>query len=204
MKKNLLLVSLILFSLLSISSSAQPIEYPLRLDVLPLAQSQTTSCGEAALVMLYNYAFPQAPLKESDMIRFAISKGYYTPDWAPFTSPADMANILENYTEDYTGGTIAKADEGLELLVRNLYEGRPVIIDVTTHLDRPGSSAHFVVVTGLSYDANNGNAITIYYNNPLTGKNESAPWDGKNGVWNAWQNNGDPGGAGWWLVISPQ
>ncbi len=35
----------------------------------------------------------------------------------------------------------------------------------------------------------------------LPAHNESAPWSGHAGVWNAWQNNGDPGGAGWWLVI---
>jgi hypothetical protein len=37
----------------------------------------------------------------------------------------------------------------------------------------------------------------------LTGTKESADWAGREGVWNAWQNNGDPGGSGWWLVIAP-
>jgi len=199
--KNLALAGLIILSLLSTGSNARPEQF-LSLDVPALTQLRATSCGEAALVMIYNYAFSQAPLKEGDVIQFALKEGYYTPGWPPFTSPANMSNILENYTSDYTGGNVANADEALEMLVRNLYEGRPVIIDVITHLDRPGSAAHFVVVTGLSYDANNGNTITIHFNNPLTGKNESAPLDGKSGVWNAWQNNGDPGGAGWWLVIS--
>jgi hypothetical protein len=201
--KNSLLASLVLLSLFTLGFNVRPEQYILQLQVSPLTQSRVTSCGEAALVMIYNYAFPQAPLKESDVIQFAIRNGYYTPGWSPFTSPDNMRNILTEYTSDYTGGNVANAEEALEMLVRNLYEGRPVIIDITTRLDQSGSTAHFVVVTGLSFDPNNGNAVTIYYNNPLTGKNESAPWDGNNGVWNAWQNNGDPGGAGWWLVISP-
>lgn len=198
--KKLILVSLICVSLFTLGFTVRPESYNLQLQVPTLAQSWNTSCGEAALVMVYNYAFPQQPLKEADVIQFAINNGYYTPDKFPFTTPADMANILENYTEDYTGGNVTQPSEGVELLLRNLYEGRPVIIDITTHLDRPGSSAHFVVVTGLLIDRQN--KVTIYYNDPLTGRNESAPWDGKNGVWNAWKNNGDPGGSGWWLVIS--
>lgn len=38
---------------------------------------------------------------------------------------------------------------------------------------------------------------------PLTGTRESATWSGAEGIWNAWQNNGDPGGPGWWLSITP-
>ncbi len=198
--KNLIMASLICLSVLTLGFTTQPAQYDVHLKVPALAQSLSTSCGEAALVMIYNYVFPQTPLRESDVIRFAMDKGYYTPDRMPFTKPVDMANILENYTEDYTGGNVTTPGEGVELLLRNLYEGRPVIIDITAHLDRPGSSAHFVVVTGLTIDRQN--TVTVYYNNPLTGRNESAPWDGNNGVWNAWKNNGDPGGSGWWLVIS--
>lgn len=198
--KKLILASLICMSLFTLGFTGQPDQYSLHLQVPALAQSWSTSCGEAALVMVYNYAFPQQPLKESDVIQFAVNNGYFTPDRSPFTKPADMANILENYTEDYTGGNVTQPGEGVELLIRNLYEGRPVVIDITTRLNRPGSAAHFVVVTGLVIDQRNN--ITVYYNDPLTGRNESAPWDGNNGVWNAWQHNGDPGGAGWWLVIA--
>jgi hypothetical protein len=35
----------------------------------------------------------------------------------------------------------------------------------------------------------------------LTGTNRWGYWLGGEGVWNAWQNNGDPGGAGWWMMI---
>jgi hypothetical protein len=44
--------------------------------------------------------------------------------------------------------------------------------------------------------------VVIHFNDPLTGTKESADWEGSEGVWNAWLTNGDPGGAGWWLVIS--
>jgi len=67
----------------------------------------------------------------------------------------------------------------------------------------PQSEAHFVVVTGISVDADRNNAVIIHYNDPLTGTQESDEWAGSQGVWNAWRTNGDPGGAGWWLVISP-
>ena len=51
-------------------------------------------------------------------------------------------------------------------------------------------------------DPKHAGGVVIYYNDPLTAHNESAPWSDAGGIWNAWQNNGDPDGAGWWLVIS--
>ena len=81
--------------------------------------------------------------------------------------------------------------------------GEPVIIDVLSNFMDPESEAHFVVVTGISVDTARDNAVVIYYNDPLTGTPETADWDGSQGLWNAWRTNDDPGGAGWWMVISP-
>ena len=122
------------------------------------------------------------------------------PDLAPFTSPSGMVTLGEHYAGDVATGHVDRDDEGLELLTEKLDSGDPVIIDITTWLSDPHSGAHFVVVTGLSWDASNTNA-TVRYNNPLTGRTEWADWAGHEGVWQAWQNNGDPGGSGWWLAI---
>ena len=82
-------------------------------------------------------------------------------------------------------------------------EGEPVIIDVLARLYDPDSGAHFILVTGVSADPKRGNAIMIHYNDPLSGKAWISRWDGGEGIWHAWKNNGDPGGSGWWLVIPP-
>jgi len=44
----------------------------------------------------------------------------------------------------------------------------------------------------------------IHYNDPFTGTQKSDDWDGPHGVWNAWKSNDDPGGSGWWLVLTPE
>jgi len=175
---------------------------PLMLQVPLLGQSRATSCGEAVIVMTYNYAHPESPLNETDVIAYAAEMGYFTEGAEPFTSPANMVNITRHYTNDYSSGRVFNSDQGLSLLIRKLKNGEPVIIDVQTDLTDPTSGAHFVVVTGVAVDTNDPGAITIYYNNPQTGANESAAWDGETGIWRAWQNNPDPGGSGWWLVIS--
>ena len=78
-----------------------------------------------------------------------------------------------------------------------------VIIDVLSHFSDPESQAHFILVTGISTDPDRDHAILIQCNDPLTGTKEADDWSGDAGVWHAWQNNGDPGGPGWWMVISP-
>jgi hypothetical protein len=92
----------------------------------------------------------------------------------------------------------------LALLYRQLRNGSPVIIDVLSNFRDPESEAHFIVVTGMSADPNRDGAIVIDYNDPLTGTKETGDWAGSEGVWNAWRTNKDPGGAGWWMVISAQ
>ena len=175
---------------------------PLNLEVPVVKQLTGTSCGEAVIVMAYNYAHPQTPLNEQEVIDYATARGYFTPGVPPFTSPANMVKIAEYYAEDVSTGTVKNSSEGLSLLIRRLRAGEPVIIDVLSNFSDPESEAHFILVTGISVDPARGNAIVIQYNDPLTGTQEADDWAGSEGVWNAWQNNGDPGGPGWWMVIS--
>jgi len=169
------------------------------LPVAPIQQGRVTSCGEAAIVMAHNYAHPDSPLDEASVIEYAISQGYYTPELKPFTSPANMVRIVQGYGDNYSTGEVINADQGLVLLLLNLESGNPVIIDVRTRFNDPAAAAHFVVVVGISVGP--GNSITVLYNDPFTGRGEASPWEGEDGLWNAWQHNDDPGGAGWWLVI---
>ena len=176
---------------------------PLSLDVPVLKQAWSTSFGEAVIAMAYNYAFPETPLSEQEVIEFAAANGYYTVDKPPFTSPANMVKIAEYYAKNVSSGTVTTPREGLALLIDKLQDGEPVIIDVLSNFSDPQSEAHFIVVTGISVDPAGEDRVMIHYNDPLTGTKESAEWEGSQGVWNAWQMNGDPGGAGWWLVIPP-
>jgi hypothetical protein len=171
------------------------------LDVPALRQALGTSCGEAVIVMVYNYVHPETPVTEQQVIDYAAANGYYTPDLAPWTSPSNMVKIADHYVDDLSSGRVLTARQGLSLLIDKLSQGNPVIIDVLTIFSDPESDAHFIVVTGVSVDPNRNNAVVIHYNDPLTGTKESADWEGDQGVWNAWQTNDDPGGAGWWLVI---
>lgn len=176
---------------------------PINIPVPVLRQSLSTSCGEAVIAMTYNYAYPETPISEAQVIEYAAANGYYTADRYPYTSPDSMVKIAEHYAEEVSSGRVSSASQGLSLLIQRLQRGEPVVIDVLSNFRDPESEAHFIVVTGISVDANRGNAVVIHYNDPLTGTQESADWEGKEGVWNAWLTNGDPGGAGWWLVISP-
>lgn len=176
---------------------------PVNLPVPVLQQSRGTSCGEAVIVMTYNYAYPNTPVTEQQVIEYAAANGYFTEDLPPFTSPANMVKIAEYYADNVSSGTVLSARQGLSLLQQKLHNGEPVIIDVLSNFSDPESEAHFVVVTGISFDTARNNAVIIHYNDPLTGTAESADWDGSQGVWNAWQTNGDPGGAGWWMVLAP-
>ena len=184
-------------------SLAQLQSEPINLPVPVLQQSRGTSCGEAVIAMTYNYAYPNMPITEQQIIEYAAANGYFTEDLPPFTSPANMVKIAEYYADDVLSGTVLSAGQGLSLLQQKLRNGEPVIIDVLSNFSDPESEAHFVVITGISVDPARDNAVMIHYNDPLTGTAESADWDGSQGVWNAWRTNGDPGGSGWWLVISP-
>ncbi|HEX2996867.1 MAG TPA: papain-like cysteine protease family protein [Anaerolineales bacterium] len=175
---------------------------PLNLPVPAMQQSLGTSCGEAVITMTYNYAYPDTPISEQQVIEYAAVNGYYTPDLFPYTSPANMVKIAQYYAEDVSTGRAISSGQGLSLLIQKLRGGDPIIIDVLSDFRDPESEAHFVVVTGIYVDVSRGNAVVIRYNDPLTGTSEVADWAGSEGVWNAWLTNGDPGGAGWWMVIS--
>jgi Papain-like cysteine protease AvrRpt2 len=184
------------------SSIARLKQEPLDIQVDAIQQSRSTSCGEAVIVMAYNYADPQAPIHEQDVIEYATTQGYFTEQIPPFTSPTNMVKIARHYTDKISSGTVLSSNQGLLLLIQRLRAGEPVIIDVLSNFSDPDSEAHFILVTGVSMDPNRDNEIIIHYNDPLTGTKESDDWSGREGVWNAWQNNGDPGGPGWWMVIS--
>ena len=174
----------------------------MNLPVDTVLQSRVTSCGEAVIAMAYNYAYPETQIDEQAVIDYAVAKGYYTEEQAPFTSPADMTLLADHYADTVSTGAVSDADEGLSLLIQKLTGGDPVMIDVFTLLGDPRSGAHFVVVTGIAIDPKNPDDIQIYYNDPMTGTNRSSPWLGSDGIWDAWQNNNDPGGSGWWMMIS--
>lgn len=174
---------------------------PIQLQVNTLAQSHTTSCGPAAITMAHNYANPDDLVSEAMVIEYAAAEGYYTAGRTPFTSPANMVRIARHYADDVRSGHAVNSRQGLSLLIERLQVGEPVIIDVFTRLDDPESEAHFIVVTGISVDSNRQNAVVVHYNDPLSGRAESADWLGNAGIWNAWLNNKDPGGSGWWMVI---
>jgi hypothetical protein len=175
----------------------------INLPVEPIKQSKITSCGEAVIAMAYHYAYPKTAIDERDILAYAEMQGYYIEKKWPFTSPTNMVRITQHYTRDFSTGTVGNSDQGLALLIGELQKGDPIIIDIFARLDDPTSGAHFVLVIGISVASDNKYAITIYYNDPLTGKNRSAPWFGDGGIWNAWRRNGDPGGSGWWLSIPP-
>lgn len=178
-------------------------EKPLQLSVEPVRQTELNSCGEAAILMAYNHSHADAPLDEARIIRYAKSMGYYTENRFPFTSPANMVMIARHFAPEISTGIVLTSDQGLALLDKRLQEEQPVIIDILTRLYDPRAGAHFVVVTGISVDPDRGNAIMIHFNDPLTGAERIARWAGNEGIWNAWQNNKDPGGSGWWMVIPP-
>jgi len=184
-------------------SVSQLQQVPLSLQIAPILQMRSTSCGEAVITMVYNYAYPETPIYEQAVIDYATAQGYFTETVSPYTSPADMVKLAEYYADSVATGGVINSGQGLSLLMRRLRNGEPVIIDVFSNFADPESEAHFIVVTGISVDPNRGDAIVIHYNDPLTGGYASADWSGSEGIWNAWKNNRDPGGSGWWLVISP-
>jgi len=177
---------------------------PLNLQVPIVKQSRGTSCGEAVIAMTYNYAYPNTPITEQEVIDYASTNGYYTEGREPFTSPASMVKIAKYYADNISTGTVITAEQGLSLLVQKLGNGEPIMIDVLSDFRDPESEAHFIVVTGLSVDPARNNAVVVHYNDPPTGTAKTSDWEGNQGVWHAWQTNGDPGGTGWWLVISPR
>jgi len=183
-------------------STAELQGQPLNLEVATLKQSRSTSCGEAVIAMTYNFADPNHPITEAEVIQYATINKYYIANRSPYTSPANMVKIAKYFTKNISTGRAFSSGQGLALLIQELRSGEPVIIDVLSNFHDPESEAHFIVITGISLDSNRENAIVIHYNDPLTSTKEASDWAGSEGLWNAWQTNNDPGGSGWWLVIS--
>jgi hypothetical protein len=175
----------------------------MNLPVDVILQSKYTSCGPAVIAMAYKYAYPETRVNEERIIGYAAKEKYYIENKPPFTSPENMVRIAEHYAEEGTvsTGAVKTADEGLALLKEKLTAGEPVVIDVLSRLYDLDSGAHFVLVTGIKLDEN-PNKLKLYFNDPLTGTNRWAYWLGGEGVWNAWINNDDPDGPGWWMVLS--
>jgi hypothetical protein len=202
--RRILLIALALISLVGVGSTAYQVgEFPRLLEVKALRQARVTSCGEAVITMAYNYANPETTMQEQEVIEFAARQGYYTEKRWPYTSPANMVDIARHYAPVLRTGWVQTREHGLALLVEQLREGEAVIIDVPLRLEDVDSVPHFILVTGISRDAQREGAIMIHYNEPLTGDKKVSPWDGEAGIWNGWINNQDPGGPGWWLVIPP-
>ena len=109
----------------------------MNLPVEPILQLRKTSCGEAAITMAYNYAYPETKISEQEVIDYALAKGYYTEKEAPFTSPADMVKIADHYADSVSTGRVKTAEEGLELLKKKLTSGDPVMIDSLARLYDP-------------------------------------------------------------------
>jgi hypothetical protein len=55
---------------------------------------------------------------------------------------------------------------------------------------------HFLVITGISSD---NDKISIHYNDPLDGEQKTYKWG--RSFQNAWINNQDEDGGGWWLAL---
>ncbi len=173
----------------------------LQLEITPLRQSKITSCGPAVLAMAYRYAYPAKNISERDILTYAEKQGWYTETKFPYTSPVNMVKIVRHYATNITSGQAASPQKGLDLLIQELRRGNPVIIDALVRLEERQSGAHFVLVTGISIAPGNPYAVLVTYIDPINGGKKSAPYYGEGGLWNAWRHNGDPGGAGWWLVI---
>lgn len=199
-----LTIFLTVFGQFFISASARVLSSEgefIQLSITPLRQLRVTSCGPAVLAMAYRYAYPMENVSERSILAYAEKQGWYTETKYPYTSPANMLKIIRRYAKNLSTGQAASPQDGLDLLFRELRRGNPVIIDALVRLDDRQSGAHFVLVTGISVAPGNKYAVTVTYIDPLTGASKSAPYYGEDGLWNAWRRNGDPGGAGWWLVI---
>lgn len=118
---------------------------PLVLDVRVARQSFGTSCGEAVIAMVLNYAFPESPISEAQIIEYASANGYFTEGVPPYTSPANMVTIARYYARHVDSGTVINAGQGLSLVMQRLGRGEPVIIDVLSNFSNPESEAHFIV-----------------------------------------------------------
>jgi len=181
------------------------------LEEVPLYSQPTgETCGEAAFVMAWDYAHPTQTLNLNDVIVKAIEQGWYIPGdpAGVYTSPDHMRDMAAYYaalhgTSSPETGQVNNSQHGLLFLFSNIILGRPVIVDVNTIMGDTSSTAHFVVVTGVSLLDGE-----ISYNDPYgyispyerQAGQRRAQWDV---FWNSWSNNGDDNGKGngWYMVV---
>lgn len=164
-----------------------------------LTNNQNHACGPTALYMVLNYLNGENYSEDSfnAFVKESIDEGYYLPEDEEnkeYTSPGDLdslAGFMNN--GNYRSQNIQDMLHGINTLRCQLIEGHPVIVDVTQPIGQSGenSKAHFVLVTGIKSD---GIQITIYYNNPFTGKNEDTDYDT---FYISWYGNIDTGGSGY-------
>lgn len=174
------------------------------------AQPNDETCGEAAFLMGWDYVHPTQTLNLDAVISMAIQQGWYIPSdpAGVYTSPGHMYDMASYYADQHNVrrpevGQITAPQHGLLFLYSQIVTGHPVIVDVNTIMGDTESSAHFVVVTGVSLiDAE------IYYNDPYgyisatehQAGQRSADWST---FWESWSNNGDDNGKGngWYMVV---
>jgi hypothetical protein len=165
---------------------------------------RSTYCGQAAYTMAYNYAHKSSPATLGAVINDADKQGWHTGGY-PYTSPDNMKNMAGSYggyESNYVSNNAVGGD-AMKLIMGQIQSGNPVIVDYSTNPSNNAASidpaeSHFVVVTGFSIDGSG--AVTITYNDPLTGDVANKPWDTFS---TTWLNNGDDrgNGNGWWLVV---
>ncbi len=193
-------------------------------------QENYTSCGEAAFVMAWNYRHSDQRLTLDAVETAALKIGVYYPASLPGphgyrgTSPAGMQAIGEVYASKYRAqaplagnlnldnGDAYAQQEAIGLLFSQLSAGYPVIIEATDIIGDPSrtiNDSHYVVVTGMDFDARR-----VTYNDPYlylstsgkySGGGRTADWSE---VWASWSANRDilPGtnlhaGRGWYMVV---
>jgi hypothetical protein len=193
-------------------------------------QPDYSSCGEAAFAMAWNFLHPDLAQDIHVVEIIGVRLGVYfpalsiNPQGYLGTSPAGMEAIGNYFAARYgahaptaeninldNGGAYARLEaEGL--LFRQLSVGNPIIIEVTDIIGNPSRSrndSHYVIVTGMDFDAG-----IVTYNDPLvnismsgkyTGFGRKADWSQ---VWNSWLNNRDTNpnlgghpGRGWYMIV---
>jgi RHS repeat-associated protein len=179
-----------------------PIAISIALQVTPLKQEKGDSCGESAFTMAYNHSH-RTDISETEVRNTAEENKWFTPGVLPFTSPSQMEDIANHYTNgNYESGQITNSRDGYNLLLSQLQSGNTIIVDYVVdpnNVSGTGSDAHFVVVTGMT---NNNGQIMITYNDPWTGQQTTMDWYTFSTAWLT--NNDDHGaGNGWWMVVPP-
>lgn len=147
-----------------------------------------------------------------EIVNYAIEEGYYDPDAWPYTYPADLVRLAEDYAPgqvhsgQFEGG--GEEQSARDFLWQQLSTGNAVLVDVRVgyDTDQPRDS-HFALVVGINADG-------VFMNDPYGDDGTAAqagrfvPWDDFN---TAWSNNPDPIDSEhrddrvdrWWMTVEP-